>query len=171
MAEKILIIDDDIDTLRLVSLVLQKQGYQIVTANNGEQGLLEMSKESPDLILLDVMMPEMDGHEVARRLRQDPSMANIPILMFTAQSQLRDKEAGFESGADAYLTKPTHPKELQAHIENLLAQSEKRERKEALPQEQHLPSLTDGQRKYTVGIISDRFSDWFTDLPDTEAER
>ncbi|MBT7782761.1 MAG: response regulator, partial [Anaerolineae bacterium] len=88
MPEKILIIDDDLDTLRLVGLMLQKKGYEIAAANNGKQGLLKVAEDIPDLILLDVMMPEMDGYEVARRLRQDPQTENIPILMFTAKSQL-----------------------------------------------------------------------------------
>jgi CheY-like chemotaxis protein len=73
MTEKILIIDDDLDTLRLVGLMLQKQGYQIAAANSGEQGLTKVAQEKPDLILLDVMMPDMDGYEVARRLRQNPA--------------------------------------------------------------------------------------------------
>ncbi|MBT3338123.1 MAG: response regulator [Anaerolineae bacterium] len=125
MAEKILIIDDDLDTLRLVGLMLQKQGYQIAAANNGEQGLVKVAEEKPNLILLDVMMPNMDGYEVARRLRQNPETASIPILMFTAKSQLDDKVVGFEAGADDYLTKPTHPTELHAHVKTLLTRSVK----------------------------------------------
>ena len=147
MSEKILIIDDDLDTLRLVGLMLQKQGYQIVAANNGKQGLLKVTEESPDLILLDVMMPEMDGYEVARRLRQDPNTAGIPILMFTAKSQLDDKVTGFEAGADDYLTKPTHPAELQAHVKALLSRSVKVNKKEA--------SIGDSDA-VRVGLISAR---------------
>lgn len=125
MAEKILIIDDDVDTLRLVGLMLQRQGYQISAATNGPQGLARAEDEMPDLIILDVMMPEMDGYEVARRLRQNPATADIPILMFTAKTQLDDKVMGFEVGADDYLTKPTHPSELQAHVKALLGRSKK----------------------------------------------
>jgi CheY-like chemotaxis protein/MinD-like ATPase involved in chromosome partitioning or flagellar assembly len=125
MPEKILIIDDDVDTLRLVGLMLQRQGYQIVAANNGEQGLNLADADTPDLILLDVMMPQMDGYEVARRLRANPETANIPISMFTAKTQLDDKVTGFEAGADDYLTKPTHPTELQAHVKALLSRSSK----------------------------------------------
>ena len=168
MTEKILVIDDDIDTLRLIGLVLEKQGYQIIAVNSGHQGLLEMSKESPDLIVLDVMMPEMDGYEVARRLREDPEMSKVPILMFTARSQLRDEEMGFESGADAYLTKPTHPKEFQAHIAKLLSRSKKTEIKQT--EARRMFDQPEGKRAYTVGVISDRFSDWFTSIPDTESE-
>ena len=112
MAEKILIIDDDLDTLRLVGLMLQRQGYQITAATNGELGLEKAFEEKPDLILLDIMMPGMDGYEVTRRLRAKPETVDTPILMFTAKTQLDDKVAGFEVGADDYLTKPTHPSEL-----------------------------------------------------------
>ncbi len=125
MAEKILIIDDDVDTLKLVGLMLQKQGYQIIASANSEQGLTQADAENPDLILLDVMMPEMDGYEVAKRLRANPLTANTPILMFTAKAQLDDKVTGFEAGADDYLTKPTHPTELSAHVKALLARSSK----------------------------------------------
>src|SRR5688572_14193044 len=97
MSEKILIIDDDLDTLRLVGLMLQRQGYQISAATNGQQGLDKAFEEDPDLILLDVMMPDMDGYEVTRRLRQNPSTLETPILMFTAKTQLDDKVTGFEA--------------------------------------------------------------------------
>jgi CheY-like chemotaxis protein len=145
MAEKILIIDDDFDTLRLVGLMLQKQGYQIVAASDGKQGLLKAMDETPDLILLDVMMPNMDGYEVARRLRQNPTTAGIPILMFTAKSQLDDKVTGFESGADDYLTKPTHPTELQAHVKALLSRTVKMDR----------ISVTEAQA-FSVGVVGVR---------------
>jgi len=146
MAEKILIIDDDLDTLRLVGLMLQKQGYQIVAANNGEQGLQKVNEEKPDLILLDVMMPDMDGYEVARRLRQNPKTSKIPILMFTAKSQLDDKVSGFESGADDYLTKPTHPTELHAHVKALLARSVSESDASALVE----------KKAFVVGLLSVR---------------
>jgi CheY-like chemotaxis protein len=94
MPEKILIVDDDLETLRLVGMMLQRQGYTIVAANSGAQALSMAITEQPDLILLDVMMPEMDGYEVARQLRADPGLTQIPILMFTAKSQVEDKVTG-----------------------------------------------------------------------------
>src|SRR5512146_394870 len=139
MPEKILIVDDDVDTLRLVGLMLQRQGYQIIAATGGEQGLEKAFEEKPDVILLDVMMPEMDGYEVTRRLRKNPLTSTTPILLFTAKTQLDDKVTGFEAGADDYLTKPTHPAELQAHIRALLTRTRPRKAEEpAAPlREQH----------------------------------
>jgi DNA-binding response OmpR family regulator/septum formation inhibitor-activating ATPase MinD len=125
MTEKILIIDDDVDTLKLVGMMLQKQGYKIIASSNGKQGLSQAEAENPDLILLDVMLPEMDGYQVAKHLRASPVTADTPILMFTAKTQLDDKVTGFEAGADDYLTKPTHPTELRAHIKALLTRSSK----------------------------------------------
>jgi len=125
MAEVLLIVDDDVDTLRLVGLMLQRQGYTILTANNGQQAINMVVEEQPDLILLDVMMPGMDGYEVTRHLRGDPNTADIPIIMFTAKTQLDDKVTGFEAGADDYLTKPTQPRELFAHVKAVLARSMK----------------------------------------------
>jgi pilus assembly protein CpaE len=123
MAEKILIVDDDLDTLRLVGLLLQRKGYQIVAADNGLQALEKAQAETPDLVLLDVMMPDMDGVEVLRRLRANPATAAVPIIMFTAKTQVEDKVTGFEAGADDYLTKPTHPAELTARVRTILARS------------------------------------------------
>src|SRR5574338_586478 len=123
MSEKILIIDDDLDTLRLVGLMLQRQGYQISAATNGQQGLEKAFDENPDLILLDVMMPDLDGYEVTRRLRRNPATLATPVLLFTAKTQLDDKVMGFEAGANDYLTKPTHPSELQARVKNLLSRA------------------------------------------------
>jgi pilus assembly protein CpaE len=138
MSEKILIIDDDLDTLRLVGLMLQRQGYQISAATNGQQGLDKAFDEDPDLILLDIMMPDMDGYEVTRRLRKNPSTMETPILMFTAKTQLDDKVIGFEVGANDYLTKPTHPSELQARVKTLLSRSnEKKETSGSGPDENH----------------------------------
>jgi CheY-like chemotaxis protein len=125
MTEKILIIDDDVDTLKLVGMMLQKQGYKIIASTNGRQGLDQAVSENPDLILLDVMLPEMDGYQVAKQLRAHPVTAETPILMFSAKTQLDDKVSGFEAGADDYLTKPTHPTELRAHVKALLARSSK----------------------------------------------
>jgi DNA-binding response OmpR family regulator len=123
MPEKILVVDDDLDSLKLIGLMLQRQGYQVLAAPDGAHALVQAESERPDLILLDIMMPDMDGYEVCRRLKRDPRLANIPIMIFSAKSSADDKIAGFEAGADDYLTKPTHPTELASRIKALLARS------------------------------------------------
>lgn len=147
MAEKILIVDDDLDTLRLVGLMLQRQGYQIIAASNGPQALILAEKEQPHLILLDIMMPEMDGYEVARRIRANPITAAIPIIMFTAKSQIEDKVVGYEAGADDYITKPTQPRELFAKMRAVLARAKK-----AAPGTV-AESSTPQERGFLVGIL------------------
>jgi CheY-like chemotaxis protein len=147
MAEKILIVDDDLDTLRLVGLMLQHQGYRINAASSGIQSILMAQTDKPDLILLDIMMPEMDGYEVARKLRSDPNTSNIPIIMFTAKTQVDDKVAGFEAGADDYLTKPTQPRELFAHVKAVLARGKK-------PSGITPPQPTSKSRGYITGVMA-----------------
>jgi pilus assembly protein CpaE len=141
MAEKILIVDDDVQTLRLVGLMLERQGYKILAASNGTQAIGMARSELPDLILLDVMMPDVDGFSVARTLRKEPETSEIPILMFTARTQVEDKIAGYEAGADDYLTKPIHPAELTAHMRAILSRSKSRD---GVPVE----------RGYTIGVMA-----------------
>jgi len=117
---KILVVDDDLDTVKLVGTTLEKQGYVILAAQDGVEALQKVAQHHPDLILLDVMMPKMDGFEVIRRLRADPATSAIPVIMFTAKAQVDDKVAGLEAGADEYLTKPTHPAELVARVRSVL---------------------------------------------------
>lgn len=116
MAEEILIIDDDSDTIKLIAMLLKRRGYEVLTAARGREGLEKARAEQPNLILLDVMMPDMDGYEVTRHLRSDPELRHIPIIMFTAKAQVADKVAGFEAGVDDYLTKPIHPAELDSRV-------------------------------------------------------
>ncbi len=123
MSAKILVVDDDLESLKLIGMILQARGYQIVAARDGHQALEKAFQEAPDLVILDVMMPGMDGYAVCQRLRADPRTSPIPIIMFTAKTQLADKVIGLQSGADEYLTKPIHPRELLAHVEALLARS------------------------------------------------
>lgn len=120
MAEKILVVDDDLDSLKLIGLMLQRNGYEVIAANAGNQALARALSDHPDLIILDVMMPDMNGYEVSRRLRKNPTTQNIPIIMFTAKTLIDDKVAGFEAGADDYLTKPTHPAELASRVKAIL---------------------------------------------------
>lgn len=141
MAQKILIVDDDLETLRLVGLMLQRQGFEIVAANNGTQAMGLARNEKPDLVVLDIMMPDIDGYEVTRQLRNDPDTTGIPIILFTAKTQVEDKVEGYEAGADDYLTKPVHPAELVAKIKNLLARGRTK-------------TIEEIQRGFMVGVIS-----------------
>jgi pilus assembly protein CpaE len=122
MPEKILIVDDDPDTVKFINIMLSRLGYQVVAASSGMEALERVQIEHPDLIILDVMMPGMDGYEVSRNLRRNPKTATTPILMFTAKTTIEDKLAGYDAGVNLYLTKPIHPIDLQANIRNLLAQ-------------------------------------------------
>ncbi|MBI4926269.1 MAG: response regulator [Anaerolineae bacterium] len=140
MAEKILIVDDDVQTLRMVGVMLERQGYKILAASNGTQAITMARSEHPDLILLDVMMPDVDGFSVARTLRKETETADIPILMFTARAQVEDKIAGYEAGVDDYLTKPIHPAELTAHMRAILSRAKTR-------------NGTPAERGYTIGVI------------------
>jgi CheY-like chemotaxis protein/MinD-like ATPase involved in chromosome partitioning or flagellar assembly len=144
MAEKILIIDDDLETLRLVGLMLQRQGYQISSAQNGSEGIRLASIEKPNLIVLDLMMPDVDGIQVAANLKSKEETANIPILIFTAKSQVDDKVAGYDAGADDYLTKPVHPAELIAHIKALLARKKAGE------------LFTEQKNGHVIGILANK---------------
>jgi CheY-like chemotaxis protein/MinD-like ATPase involved in chromosome partitioning or flagellar assembly len=123
MTEKILIVDDDLETLRLVGLILERASYQIVAASNGPQALTLAHSERPNLIILDVMMPDMDGYQVMKNIRQDAAISTIPVLMFTAKTGIEDKITGYETGVDDYLTKPIHPAELVAHVKAVLSRS------------------------------------------------
>jgi CheY-like chemotaxis protein len=123
MAAKILIVDDDLEAVKLIGLMLERQGYEIAAAQLGAQALAKARTENPALVILDIMMPDMDGFEVCRRLRADPATASLPIIMFTAKATTSDKVAGFQAGADDYLTKPVHPEELLSRIEAVLLRS------------------------------------------------
>jgi len=113
--------------------VLEDHGYRTIIATDGASGIETAKAGRPDLILLDVMMPDIDGFEVCKRIRSDPAFKTTPILMFTAKTQVDDKVQGFEAGADDYLPKPTHPAELLAHVKALLGRSRQTTTAAALP--------------------------------------
>lgn len=121
MNKKILVIEDDPSILRLIKYTLEREGYQVLTASNGLEGLRKAKREEPDLTILDVMLPGIDGFEICHRLRAEPQTAQLPILMLSAKTQEKDKVAGFKVGADDYLTKPVHPSEIVSRVETLLA--------------------------------------------------
>lgn len=117
---KILVIDDDITINELVKVNLELRGYTVFSAENGEDGFALAKQELPDLIILDVMMPKVDGFTVAKRIRENYSTADTPILMLTALSQLTDKVKGFDIGVDDYLVKPFEIDELLVRVRALL---------------------------------------------------
>ncbi|MBI5032419.1 MAG: response regulator [Chloroflexi bacterium] len=120
MGTKILAVDDSAISLKLLTSTLTQAGYEAIPATNGTEALKLADEAHPDMVILDVMMPDMDGYEVCRRLRRNRNTARLPIMMLTAQDSLEEKVKGFDAGADDYMIKPFQPPELQARIAVLL---------------------------------------------------
>ena len=112
MAYKILVVDDEPTIVRLMEFILARQGHEMIVAVNGEEALEKIKSQHPDLVLLDIMMPRIDGYEVAQRLRADPATAELPIIMLSAKAQDEDIRKGVEVGVDEYITKPFTPDHL-----------------------------------------------------------
>ncbi len=124
MTERILVVDDDPDILQFVRLNLELDGFDVELAGGGREALEKASAEPPDLMLLDVMMPEIDGLTVLRRMRSDPTTANIPVIVLTARSLAEDRVKGLDLGADDYITKPFDLEELIARVKTVLRRSQ-----------------------------------------------
>jgi two-component system, OmpR family, alkaline phosphatase synthesis response regulator PhoP len=120
MSKKILIIEDDPSTTRFIEYTLKQGGYQVLSESNGLEGLKKARDECPDLIILDIMLPGLDGFEVCHKLRQQPETAIMPILIISAKARQEDKDIGLKMGADDYLAKPADPSEILAKVETLL---------------------------------------------------
>lgn len=120
MPSKILVCDDERHIVRLIQVNLEQQGYNVVTAYDGKEGLEKVQSEKPDLLVLDVMMPYMDGFEVLKNLRREPETEALPVIMLTAKAQDKDVFEGYHYGADMYLTKPFNPIELVAFVKRIL---------------------------------------------------
>ena len=114
--KKILVVDDEVDLVKTIQFALEAEGYQVLASYNGEDALNQSRKESPDLILLDIMLPKLDGYKVCRLLKFDKQYKHIPILMLTAKTQQKDRLLGMETGADEYITKPFDMEELTEKI-------------------------------------------------------
>lgn len=112
MNKKILIVDDEVDLVETVSFPLKEEGFTVLVSYDGEDALDKARKEKPDLILLDIMLPKLDGYKVCRLLKFDEQYKHIPILMLTARTQEKDKIIGMETGANEYITKPFEMDEL-----------------------------------------------------------
>lgn len=120
MREKILIVEDEKDIIKMLEYNLKKEGFRVIDARDGEDALDLAVREYPDLILLDLMLPGIDGLEVCKALKKEAKTATIPIIMLTAKSQESDKVVGLELGADDYITKPFSVRELLARIKAVL---------------------------------------------------
>jgi CheY-like chemotaxis protein len=116
----VLVADDNEDILGLVRAVLERSGYEVVSVSDGAQALASVEKRQPDLAVLDITMPEIDGLEVLRRLRADTRTRGLPVVLLSAQAQEADVDRGFATGASAYLKKPFSPRELTERIGDLL---------------------------------------------------
>ena len=118
--KKILLVDDEPELVEMVKIRLESYNYEVIAAYDGQEAIEKARNEKPDLIILDLMLPKMDGYKVCRMLKFDEKYKNIPIVMFTARAQESDEELGYECGADAYITKPFEPQVLIDKMRELL---------------------------------------------------
>ena len=128
MKPRILVVDDEPEAVELIEFNLKQSGYTVSTAAEGAEALKKARSQPPDLIVLDVMLPEMDGFEICKTLRLDPSTTKVPIIMLTAKAAEIDRVLGLELGADDYLTKPFSPRELLLRIKKILARGQTEEK-------------------------------------------
>ena len=119
--KKILLVDDSSTTLMMEKMILSQEQYDLVTASDGEEALLKAVQERPDLILLDVVMPKMDGFEACRRLRAEETTREIPVIMVTTRGEAQNVEQGYALGCNDYVTKPINSLELMTKVNNLLS--------------------------------------------------
>lgn len=124
-SQKILLVDDEEDILDFLELILEEQGYSVVKANSGREALAAAQMHRPELILLDIMMPEMDGWEVLKLLKADEEVSHIPVAMLTARTEMKDKIQGLQEGAVDYICKPFATKELLEKLQIIFAQVKK----------------------------------------------
>ena len=124
MAKTILVVDDDSDTLTLIGLTLQRRGFEVIKAQSGQQAINLLAHDRPDLVILDVMMPQMDGYEVCREIKADPRTADLPVIMLTAKAQTQSQLEGFRVGAIDYISKPVHPQDLVTRIQTVLERAQ-----------------------------------------------
>lgn len=121
---KVLVVDDEIYIVHILDFSLGMEGYEVLTALDGEQALEKAKQEKPDLIVLDIMMPKLDGYETCKMLKADEETRDIPVILLSAKGRNVDQKIGFEVGADDYITKPFSPRKLVERINSILGQSE-----------------------------------------------
>ena len=145
--ERILVVDDEVNIVDLVRLYLERDGFQVEAAEDGAQALEKIRSLAPDLVILDIMLPEVDGFEVCRRVRND---SDVPIIMLTARDEDIDKIVGLELGADDYLTKPFNPRELAARVKAILRRTERSPQVDSRPVVIGNVSIDPARREFTV---------------------
>jgi len=120
---KILVVDDEVYIVHILDFSLGMEGYEVLTALDGEQALEKARQEHPDLIVLDIMMPKLDGYETCKLLKADDGTRNIPVILLSAKGRNADQKVGFDVGADDYITKPFSPRKLVERINDILGQA------------------------------------------------
>ncbi len=143
---KVLVVDDDVNICELIRLYLEKEGWEVLTVYNGKSGLESFTQSAPSIVILDIMLPGMDGWQVCREIRK---ISNIPIIMLTAKGETFDKVLGLELGADDYIVKPFEPKELVARVKAVLRRYE---RKDFDAMEVVFPNLVINKSTYVVKL-------------------
>jgi len=128
---KILVVDDEIYIVHILDFSLGMEGYEVVTALDGEQALERARTEKPDLIVLDIMMPKLDGYETCKRLKADAETKDVPVILLSAKGRNVDQKVGFEVGADDYITKPFSPRKLVERINAILGHGQSQQRMQA----------------------------------------
>ena len=124
---KILVVDDEVYIVHILDFSLGVEGYDVMTALDGEQALAKVAQDKPDLIVLDIMMPKLDGYETCKALKSDPETRDIPVILLSAKGRNVDQKVGFEVGADDYITKPFSPRKLVERINSILGQTSRQD--------------------------------------------
>src|SRR5687767_7342581 len=159
---RILVVDDNQDNIEIIATRLRYRGYEIIEASDGAQALALVQETAPDLILLDVMLPDIDGYEIARRIKGNAAIPFIPIILVTARDSTQDKVAGLEAGADDYLTKPINFPELEARVRSMLRIKRLQDELEEKNRELARVSISDGltglfNHRHIHSLLQDEF--------------
>ncbi|MBR9989429.1 MAG: diguanylate cyclase [Gemmatimonadetes bacterium] len=159
---RILVVDDNQDNIEIIATRLRYRGYEILEAGDGEQALALVREAAPDLLLLDVMLPDIDGYEISRRIKGDAGLPFIPIILVTARDSTQDKVAGLDAGADDYLTKPINFPELEARVRSMLRIKRLQDELEEKNKELERLSISDGltglfNHRHIHGLLAEEF--------------
>lgn len=159
---RILVVDDNRDNIEIIATRLRFRGYEMIEASDGYEALAKVRSDEPDLILLDVMLPDIDGYEISRRIKNDDELPFIPIILVTARDSTQDKVAGLDAGADDYLTKPINFPELEARVRSMLRIKRLQDELEEKNRELERLSISDGltglfNHRHIHGLLQEEF--------------